>query len=488
MTTKNLVLGFDGADGDFIDAMIAGGELPNFARIRKNATVQPIDNAPGQGNVQLWKCAAIGEGPDHHGRYFYLQFDPKTYDIRLAGELGLPELTPFWVRLDNEGYRVAVIDWYGMPPTPLKNGAIIDRWLPHESLTEAVFAPESLRAETEKYVPFNPIAESFASRKRQTPEALKDFFERVLARIEGKARFFAEHLKSQDWDLYMACFSDAHSIGHYYYHLQDEEHWRYDPEAAALIREPLQQCYRALDKAMGIILDAVSEDTNVFLFAGPGMEPFTSANTALDEIARRMDFGYSASHAAPLSSAETAKKTYRAFLPERLRRRLAPLARALRQRFIDNDYKRRRFFSIPHGSGAGAIRINKKGRERYGVIAPGAEYDELVEEIREGLSSFLDADDGRPIVKRVVCMAHEYDGPYRDMLPDIVVEWQRDGRHGGFRRIVSEKFGEIDVPPSIRSGDHHERGYLWSPAKLDLPTAPARPECVAAILLSAVRG
>lgn len=487
MTAKTLILGFDGGDGDFIDAMIGDGELPNFARIRAVSSVQPVDNDPGQGNVQFWKCAAIGEGPDHHGHYFYLQFDPRTYDIRLDHEIGLPDVTPFWVRLDREGYRIAVADWYEMPVTPLKNGTIIHRWLPHESLTSAVFAPESLRQETAKYVPFNPIAESFASRPRETPEALLDFFKRVLGRIEGKARFFADQIKREDWDLYIACFSDAHSIGHYYFHLQDENHWRYDPAAAALIKEPLQQCYRALDDAVGIILDAAGDDANVFLFAGPGMEPFTSANTALDEMARRMDLGYSAAQAAPLSSAETAKKAYRSFLPEELRRRVAPFARAVRHWFVDNEYKRRRFFALPHGDGAGAIRINKKGRERYGVVAPGAEYDALVDEIRESLASFRDAADGRPIVKRVISIAHEYNGPYRDMLPDIFVEWDREGRHGGFENIVSDKFGEIAVPPSTRSGDHHERGYLWSPAKLNLSTAPARPKDVAAIIIDAVR-
>lgn len=484
MTTKTLLLGFDGADCDFIEEMIAKGELPNFARLRAGSTVQVIENDPGQGNVQFWKCAAIGAGPDYHGHYFYLQFDPHTYDIRVDYEIGLPEVTPFWATLDREGYRVAVVDWYEMPVTPLTNGVFIHRWLPHESLTATEFSDETLASETSKYMPFNPIAESFESRPRNTPEELADFFQRVLSRIEGKARFIADHIRRDNWDLYVACFSDAHNIGHYYYHLQDENHRLFDPAAAAMVKKPLEQCYRALDQALGLVLDAASPETNLFVFAGPGMAPFTSANTAMDEITRRIDLGYG----APLSSAETAKKAYRSFLPNKLRRRVAPLARAIRRRFADHEYRRRRFFALPHGDGAGAIRINMRGRERHGVVAPGADYEAVVQEIKDGLSSFRDAADGRPIVKRVIDIARDYNGPYRDLLPDIFVEWDREGRKGGFQRIFSEEFGEIVVPPSTRTGDHHQRGWLWAPAKLGASTATARPEAVAATIMEAVRG
>ncbi len=483
MTAKTLMLGFDGGDGEFIDEMIAGGELPNFRRLREASSSQTIVNDPGQGNVQFWKSAAIGAGPGHHGHYFYLQFDPRTYDTRVDYEMGLPAVTPFWARLDAEGRRVGVVDWYEMPIVPLKNGAFIHRWLPHESLTAMECAPESLRAEAAQYVTDNPIAESFESRPRATPEALKDFFDRLLSRIESKARFFADQITREDWDLYIACFSDAHNAGHYFMHLQDERHARYDADAAALLRAPITQCYRALDKAVGIILDAAGEDTDVFLFAGPGMEPLTSANPAMDEIVRRLDLGLG----APPSTADAAKKTYRSLLPESLRRRLAPLARFARRRTIDNEFRRRRFFALLHGDGAGVIRINKKGRERFGVVAPGTEYDAVVAEIRSSLMSFKDAGDGRPIVKRIVSTAHELDGPYCDLLPDLFVEWERAGRAGGFQRIVSDRFGEIDVPATIRTGDHHERGCLWSPARLNLPTTPDCPASVAAAMINAVR-
>lgn len=482
MPAKTLVLGLDGADHTYISRMNEAGELPNFSALSARSACFEVENDPGMGNVQFWTSAAIGAGPAAHGHYFYMQFDPRTYDILPDHDLALPKVTPFWAALDDEGRRISITDWYEMPVTPIKNGVLIHRWFAHEPLTESVFIPPEMAEVAARYADKNPIAEGFASRPRDTAAEMQDFLSRTLSRIPPKAKFFADQLSHDHWDLYVACMSEAHNVGHYYTEVEDEGHARHDPAIANQIPQPLRQCYRELDTAVGEIVAAAGEDAEIFLLGGPAMGRFISANSALEEIARRIDLGFG----TPLSGAEAAKKSYRSLIPEQMRRKIGPFARAVRRRFANREYLRRRFFAVPHNDNSGAIRVNLKGREKYGTVSRGSEYEALLQEITDGVSSFINPDTGRSIVKRVIDTAKEFDGPNRDMLPDIFIEWDRTDTAGDFTRLVSDSFGEVTLPRQARTGDHTPFGFFWTPPGA-MTAPPARPENVTAPIMASVR-
>ncbi len=482
MGAKTLIIGLDGADHRLIDRMIAAGELPNFHRLKERSATFEFENDLGQGNVQFWTSAAIGENPAHHGHYFYLQFDPESYAVISEPHFPLPAVTPFWKQLDGEGYRGAVVDWYEMPVTPLTHGEVLHRWFAHEPLTHTVFHPPELQKETARYADSDPIAEGFASQPREGAAAMQEFLDRVFKRVDIKTSFFADQLREKEYDFYVACLSEAHNIGHYYMEVEDDLHSLHDQEVAAALGKPLTECYRRLDKAIGAIMSAAGEDANIFLLGGPCMEKFISANDAFDEIVRRVDVGY----AAPLTTAESAKKTYHSLIPQSLRSYVAPLARWARRRLAKNAYEGRRFFAVPHNDNAGAVRINLKGREKFGTVAPGNEYQSVIEEIREGVSSFINPETGRSIVSRVVDTSKEFDGPYRDLLPDVFIEWDRTDTHGDFTKLVSPSLGEVDVTHHARTGDHSPLGFFWAPPAF-ADAAVARPKDVTAPILACVR-
>ncbi|WP_411816128.1 alkaline phosphatase family protein [Hyphococcus sp. DH-69] len=482
MPAKTLLIGLDGADHNLIDRMIDASELPNFAALRARLVAQEVENDPGQGNGQFWTSVAIGGNPAHHGRYFYIQFNPRTYDIQMCEDLDLPDLKPFWKTLDEEGYRASIVDWYKMPVTPLENGVVMHRWFAHEPLTASVFHPPEMASVAAQYVEADPIAEGFASQPRDTAEKLQDFLDRLLQRVDIKQQFYADQLRQKDWDIYIACFGEAHNAGHYFIQLEDEGHALHDPEIASHVKAPLRQTYRKLDNAIGELIDAAGDDAQIFVLGGPGMGRFVSANGALEEICRRVDLGYE----APLSTAETAKKTYHSLVPETLRRRLGPLARAVKRQIAGSDFKKRRFFFVPHNDNSGGVRINLKGRERFGIIQRGPEYDALIEEITAGVSSFINPETGRSIVKSVVNVDKEFDGPHRDWLPDLFIEWDKTNTAANFSTLISEKFGEVSQPPHSRTGDHEKFGFFWAPAAYATET-PQRPADITPVLMKAVR-
>lgn len=482
MSAKILYFGFDGADPAFVDAMIADGELPTFKRLRDAAAVHPIRNDDAMGAAHFWASASIGAGAGYHAHYFYMQFKSDTYDILPNHESSLPDITPFWNTLDEEGHRIAVIDWHRMQPKPLKNGILIDNWLGHDPLTDTLYFPPSLKEETAKYFKGDPLAGGFACRPRETPDAMADYLFHQLNRIDAKTNLCTDQLKDKDWDLFFVCFSDIHDVGHHYYHIEDETNALFDPVIAEKVKNPMKQCYRKIDAAMAKIIDAAGPETHVFVLGGPGMEALVSANNAMEEMMRRIDLGVG----APLSAVETAQKGYRALIPKKLRWALAPLARAVRRNVSKHDYATRRFFAVPHNDNAGAVRINLKGREKYGVVEPGAEYDAIVKEIEDAVATFKNPDTGRPVVKRVVRIREQFEGPNIELLPDLYLEWDRVGAPRNFAKVVSDAYGDIEVPPSLRTGDHNPLGFFWAPPEAASGTL-SRPEDVAEPVAQAVR-
>ena len=69
------------------------------------------------------------------------------------------------------------------------------------------------------------------------------------------------------------------------------------------------------------------------------------------------------------------------------------------------------------GSG---ININLKGREPLGIVNPGKEYENIIEEIRKELYEVKDPETGEKIVNKVFRPEEIYHGPYIKEAPDLL--------------------------------------------------------------------
>jgi predicted AlkP superfamily phosphohydrolase/phosphomutase len=118
----------------------------------------------------------------------------------------------------------------------------------------------------------------------------------------------------------------------------------------------------------------------------------------------------------------------------------------------------RRFFAIPNNDVCGAIRINVRGREPAGHVAPGREFDQTCDMLESELATWTNLETGEPLVQRVVRVETCYDGPARDRLPDLLVEWNRTAP---IRSIGAPRYGRIDQEyVGVRTGDHVPGGLL----------------------------
>jgi len=120
------------------------------------------------------------------------------------------------------------------------------------------------------------------------------------------------------------------------------------------------------------------------------------------------------------------------------------------QMLLGVDWSRTRAYAI----GINGLYLNLAGRERGGIVQPGAEQEALLAELKSRLEQVTDPLDGRRAIKTADRSDQVYHGDRRDIGPDIVVGYYR-----GWRGSNESAMGEI--PPQVFtdnmlkwSGDH----------------------------------
>ncbi len=117
-----IVLGFDGLEPGIVEAMLAAGELPAFARMRESGGLGRVATTfPAQTPV-AWSTFAIGANPGVHGIFDFIARDPKTHlpDLSFTryeqkNAFTPPKVVnrrqgrPFWERLSAAGIRSAIL-------------------------------------------------------------------------------------------------------------------------------------------------------------------------------------------------------------------------------------------------------------------------------------------------------------------------------------------------------------------------------------------
>ncbi len=154
----------------------------------------------------------------------------------------------------------------------------------------------------------------------------------------------------------------------------------------------------------------------------------------------------------------------RALVPERWRLALSKrLSREARERLLADrfrvatDWRNTRAFALPSAY-TGFVRVNLRGREPDGVVAPGAEYAALLDRLEADLATLVDPESGGPAVTRTTRTVDAFGCPPHPTLPDLWVDWLP----GRFLDRVTFPGGELtqERPDFYRRSDHSDRGFF----------------------------
>ena len=420
---KVLIIGLDGGTLDLILPWVKEGHLPALGRLIEEGVSGPLQSSFPPLTGPAWSSFMTGKSPGHHGVMEFFFRKTGTYQQVLNNRQNIDGKS-LWRILSDSDCEVGIM---GVPltyPPEQVNGFLISGLLtppdrrdftyPRELLNELEENVGKYRLRhDEKYRPSNP--QPFLNEQY---EILKNNTESALYLMENKP-----------WDLFMVHILGTDRIQHEFWHLIDPNHPQHDPDERQRLGNVILEFFKEVDSALTRILD-MAGDANVIVMSDHGFGPVhkfinfnvwllkqgylnlnRDINTRLRYLLFRLGFNYSVlgNLILKLGLGKQAKEMGRARREELQRRFFLSLD--------DVDWKRSKVYSMGN---FGQLYINLMGREPQGLVSPGAEYEELLQELQQKLMDMVDPDDGTPVIERIIRREDVYEGPYAEHAPDLM--------------------------------------------------------------------
>ncbi len=454
---KLFVIAVDSADAELLSQWAKAGHLPTWQALQENGLALRIRNPVGLFSGVVWPSFYTGVSPARHGRYCLAQFQSGGYEDKPITSSDVKS-EPFWEALARTGRRIAVIDVPKARLTSSPNIVQIADWGTHDPDPVGLRCwPKSIREDVVARFGEDPVGVCDDYGDAGDLGALRD---RLLERVGKKQEMIAHFLEQGPWDLFIGGFSETHCAGHQFWHVHDPGHPKHDPRVAKALGDPLLDVYRAIDSAIGELIAMLGKETPVLVHATHGIGPHYDGTYLLDDVLRRLEGGKPPPASFLRRGSMWLRRTFpwRRLLPAALRDRGRAAAVRLEHNARTTDRRRRAFFQITTNNNCAGVRINLRGRDPDGKVAPGAEYEAQCDALEADLKDLVNADTGRPAVRAIYRTDELYPGEHRDDFPDILVEWNPEAEIAG---LASPKIGEVrGVRHSPRTGDHRPDGLL----------------------------
>ncbi len=246
------------------------------------------------------------------------------------------------------------------------------------------------------------------------------FFDQAMAFCEEREKMLFDALEHTREGLVTTVFDTTDRVQHMFYRYLYPTHPANAGKESTAYADAIQRVYSHMDKVIGRVLEEVGPETLVIVMSDHG---FTNFRRGVNLNTWLFQEGY-----LSLKDGKTLSGDW----------------------FEHVDWSRTRAFAL----GLTGLFINRKGREKSGIVAEGEEYRALVKEICAKLELLVDPESNVRAVRRAVAAFEVFDGPYRLDAPDVLV-----GYEGGFRNSWACATGSVtdtvfEDNTKSWSGDH----------------------------------
>jgi predicted AlkP superfamily phosphohydrolase/phosphomutase len=371
-----------------------------------------------------WSSFMTGKLPASHGVLEFFRREPETYRQVLNSQRDIDGKT-LWKLLSEAGKRVGVM---GVPltyPPEQVNGFMITGLLTPAGRRDFTY-PISLLDELEAQLGVYRLRHDEKYRHGNPEPFLREQYE-ILENNVQAALYLMHH---KPWDFFMVHMLGTDRIQHEFWHLMDTSHPQHDPAERERYGNVVLEFFKAVDAAIGRLLEALDDDTVILVMSDHGFGPvhkFVNFNAWLlqqgllhlkPSLATRLRYLLFRSGINYSSAAQW-------ILRLGLGRHAAEVGRARREDFQrryflsldDVDWSRSRVYSMGN---FGQLFVNLKGREAQGIVSPGTEYEKLLDDLTHRLQSLVDPQTGEPVIEQIFRRDELYDGPYAEQAPDLM--------------------------------------------------------------------
>ncbi|MDB4986582.1 MAG: hypothetical protein JWN04_1760, partial [Myxococcaceae bacterium] len=268
MSTKNLILGFDGADLELVLAL-GRARLPNlFALMERGAFAHQQSVLP-PATLPNWTTFLTGVDPGQHGVF---DFTTRAgYRVHFTAGT-VREAPTFMARLDRLGLACCCVGFPATwPPERLEHGVFISGWdAPVAFEADRSFVwPSALYETLERR--FGPLRFDEVDQFRaDEPGWHARLGGRLADKIERKVELASFLLAMRSWDVFAFYFGESDTASHYLWSLHDEGSPRRPQEVSQAEQAGLGRVYEALDGALGRLLEQAGQDVELTVVSDHG--------------------------------------------------------------------------------------------------------------------------------------------------------------------------------------------------------------------------
>lgn len=470
MPAKVLFIGLDAGSAALIHRFAGEGAMPTFARLERDGVLcrleSPLRTLPGA----IWPEISTGISSGMTGEFYHPgQIRTGEAHIRPLEESEIDPERYFWVKASRAGRRVAAIDMPQTTLSPELNGIQLCEWGLHDRNFTIASHPPGLLDEIRALYGDHPI-QGRACDTLASQDGLETLLDGLLEGCRIKSDMLADLIGRESWDLFTCVFGEPHCAGHQLWHLIDKSHPEHPADTPAQLRDAMKRLYSAIDEGMGRLIAQAGPGATVIALASHGIGPYIGGPQLLPEVLSRL--GMASVQDTPGRRRLRAlhdKARYLPFGVKRLLRKATGIG-ALRRAQAGIGALLDPFVSPATRAGAvrnnrcGAIRLNLKGREPFGSVAPGAEADALIAELRTELLALRQPGSGRTIIDSIITAREAFGPDHHPDVPDLMIRFRAD--IGRIESCESPRTGLVAVPINSpgypRTGDHVPNTRLWA--------------------------
>lgn len=283
----------------------------------------------------------------------------------------------------------------------------------------------------------------------------KIFFDQAMFIYEERERMFLDAIQQTKRGFVTTVFDTTDRVQHMFYRYLDPTHPANEGKDTEVWKDAIGKVYERTDELLGKVWHLVDDpDTTFMVISDHG---FTNFRRCVNINSWLRDNGY-------------------LFLKDENARTSGE--------YLDGiDWSRTKAFAL----GLTGVFINRKGREKSGIVEEGTEYRALVQELAAKLGKLVDPESGETCVRRVAVSQQFFRGPYRFDAPDLLVGWEGGYRHSwecATGQVTEDTFthndrswsGDHCVDPSIVPGVFLSNRTISAehPRLIDIPASVMR--------------
>ena len=496
MAKPLVVIGLDSADPVVINRWIDEGKLPVLGRLRAEGNYRPIQTLGHATAEVTWTAAFTGMHPKNSGFWSQYKFDPQKYYSTNRGSYDYEEYKPFWAHVGDK--KVCMFDMPQVPPIKGVKGLQVSGWGAHSPQTPQASEPAPVFDALIKEFGANPSYQRDHCRIWR-PSELGGLRDRLIDSAKLRAKVCASLMQRDDYDLFFTIFQEPHSAGHFLWHFDLEEHPLHPHYKDCLGegRNAFYEVHKAVDDALGVMLEAMPEDAELLIFSQEGLVPCNldlPSSVFLPELLYRMNFpGMQTMPGGPVTNEPPApvivhprsagwvrdlwSRQYQPTALRRFLRRNLPMELShLVDKFAGDEtgiaypkeadtywqvstwfaplWPKMKTFALPSFS-HGYIRVNLEGREAGGLVKA-EDYGKTLDEVESALLGLKSARTGDPLVGEVIRTRED---PFADDSHmndgDLIAVWSAEACDV----VDSPTYGRIGPIPFLRSSGHSADGF-----------------------------